>query len=342
MTALYILTAVRMLVPLEFSFTKGIEFPLYNPIRETLIMHILNGSFSVSDLLGLIWGAGTVFSLMEYLHTYRKAVCIIQTYTLMDEPELFEILDAVNKKYHGNIRVTYRCSKNISVPMGFGIFYKTILLPERTYDTEELYYIIAHECNHFYNHDLLVKMAIKIFCCIFWWNPIAYLLYSDVESTLEIKCDYTVCRKLSRSEIDEYIQTIIREVKRMLGCGKDRKNQCVEAVCFLKNDRRNMIKERIEALSDRSSKISGFMVAGIVGCFTVITMLSYIFVCQPYYPAPNYAENGEPYYSGEQLEIYREENGEYWVRIEGTDDVFKVAEADIEWMIEDGAHFLEE
>lgn len=340
--ALYVLTVVRMFVPFEFSFTKGVAFPAYNAADKILERQVVKDSLSVAELLVFLWVTGAAFFFIRYLYTYRKAVRIIRACTLINNPKLYEILNTVNKKYNQNIRVIYRRGKNISVPMGFGVLHKTILLPEQAYNSEELYYIIAHECNHFYNRDLLVKAGIKVFCCIFWWNPVVYFLYNAVESTLEMKCDYTVCRKMSRCEIDGYIQTIIHEVKRMLENNVDEKFRCVEAVCFLKNNSRDMIKERIEALADRSKKTSSFSLAVIVVCFTVITLLSYVFVCQPYYPAPDYDENGKPYYSGEQLEIYKDDNGEFWVKIAGTDQVFQVYEEYIELLLEDGVPIREE
>ena len=70
---------------------------------------------------------------------------------------MLSILEEVNRKYHKVTKITLRKTSHISVPMGIGLFQKTILLPDWEYDDTELFYIIAHECNHFYNHDLWVK-----------------------------------------------------------------------------------------------------------------------------------------------------------------------------------------
>ena len=215
LTILYILTVFRMLFPLEFDFTTIINVPtFYNPLGSFLRHQLGTSGITVRMVFLLVWITGSAFFLIRYVYHYRKAFHIICHYELVTDPKVLSILEEVNRKYHKGTRITLRETFHISVPMGIGLFQKTILLPDFQYDDTELFYIIAHECNHFYNHDLWVKIANQLFCCIFWWNPLVYLLHADLENTLEIKCDYTVSREMLSKEKTTYIQTIIHGIKR--------------------------------------------------------------------------------------------------------------------------------
>ena len=215
LTILYILTAFRMLFPLEFDFTTIINVPtIYNPLGSFLRHQLGTSGITVRMVFLLVWITGSAFFLIRYVYHYRKAFHTICNYELVTDPKVLSILEEVNRKYHKGTRITLRKTSQISVPMGIGLFQKTILLPDWEYDDTELFYIIAHECNHFYNHDLWVKIVNQLFCCIFWWNPLVYLLHADLENTLEIKCDYTVSREMLSKEKTTYIQTIIHGIKR--------------------------------------------------------------------------------------------------------------------------------
>lgn len=101
----------------------------------------------------------------------------------------------------------------INVPMEVGIFRKSILLPDEPYTDSELYYILKHEYTHFQNKDLLIKILIYIYWCLFWWNPAIYLLKNDLSQILEIKCDLDVIDHMGNEHRVEYLTTIVTMLK---------------------------------------------------------------------------------------------------------------------------------
>jgi len=106
----------------------------------------------------------------------------------------------------GNIYIVPSCA----VPMGIGIFKKRILLPRQDYTEQELHYILLHEQTHFRHHDQLIKMLMQILCCIFWWNPLVYLLQKAISQMLEVRCDREVTESADR---EEYMAVLLRLVK---------------------------------------------------------------------------------------------------------------------------------
>ena len=75
---------------------------------------------------------------------------------------------------------------------------------------------ILHEYTHFLNHDTAVKLLVTLYCIIFWWNPVVYLLQKDLEQTLELKCDRAIAQTLNAQERTAYLRAILSAMKQ--GC----------------------------------------------------------------------------------------------------------------------------
>lgn len=93
---------------------------------------------------------------------------------------------------------------------------RKILLPSREYSADELRHILRHELQHFQTHDLLVKWMIRVFQCLFWWNPLVYLLGRDLDQVLEIKCDLTVTKGYGKKETVAYMRTIKHQLEQTI------------------------------------------------------------------------------------------------------------------------------
>ena len=343
LTILYILTVFRMLFPLEFDFTIIINVPtIYNPLGSFLRHQLGTSGITVRMVFLLVWITGSAFFLIRYVYHYRKAFHTICNYELVTDPKVLSILEEVNRKYHKVTRITLRKTSHISVPMGIGLFQKTILLPDWEYDDTELFYIIAHECNHFYNHDLWVKIANQLFCCIFWWNPLVYLLHTDLENALEIKCDYTVSEDLLSNEKAAYIQTIIQGIKRALGNKTSEGELQSQSARLLNRGKHENTRERIELLTQDSSFKPPLLIRSLVMIVCLVFVLSsYCFILLPEYPAPDVDENGEPLLGSEDITIFKEADGTYTIHMDGTDIYIPISEEEAEFNLEGGAKLVE-
>lgn len=133
---------------------------------------------------------------------------------------------------------------NIESAFGIGVIHKRIILPDKDYTEAELRYVLLHEYTHFLKHDTVVKLLVALFCLIFWWNPVVYLLQKDLEQNLEIKCDLSVARTLCSKERAEYLRTILVLMKQ-----SDRKHRIpFAAAALFKTDADAAIKERFETV----------------------------------------------------------------------------------------------
>lgn len=151
-----------------------------NPVskfyRNTTL--IAGSHFSKYELLLLLWAIGAIFLLTRLFLRYIGEKRRIDRLSKQKNQAIQDLLDMLRKDKKIHIQVL--CCPNLSTPCGIGLFRRQILLPSQEYTEEELFHILRHELQHFQTHDLLVKWMIRVFQCLFWWNPLVYLLGKDI------------------------------------------------------------------------------------------------------------------------------------------------------------------
>lgn len=54
---------------------------------------------------------------------------------------------------------------------------------------------------------------IELYCCVYWWNPLAYLLKKDLDFCLELQCDRRVTKNLNESDRASYCKVLLDSLK---------------------------------------------------------------------------------------------------------------------------------
>ena len=201
MVLLYLFCAARLLLPLEFPYTvivsDSVVYPrIYSFLtrKPEPITHLPVGLF-----LCAIWLFGAVFLLIHYALQYRKAIRAARQARPWDS-RTASLLSEIRRQTGRTIKVRGRTAANIESAFGVGVLRRYIILPDKTYTDAELHYILLHEYTHFLNHDTAVKLLVTLYCIIFWWNPVVYLLQKDLEQTLELKCDRAIAQTLNAQQ----------------------------------------------------------------------------------------------------------------------------------------------
>ena len=280
---LFIFCLARMLIPFEFSHQKVIrDRHLYAFI---MYPYILSAKYRVYLFYFIIavWIIGSsiftyrflkkTHSLYAYLKSIKKSTSDITT----------KILFQIDP--HQKLKVFE--TSDIEVPFLAGIIYPTIYIPTYKYTEEQLYYILLHEYTHYKNKDLWVKFLCNLFCIIFWWNPIVYLLPKDLNAILELKCDATLARKLTEHEKVNYLDTILFTLQRINN--KTPMDELFFTTAFVQRQN-NLTKQRFLYLL-KSTKKSNQFCSYIIKFITVtllcfLFIVSYYFILQPSYDTP--------------------------------------------------------
>lgn len=217
LACLYLFCLGRMFFSVELPFTIVVNAPTFmNPVskfyRNTTL--IAGSHFSKYELLLLLWVIGAIFLLTRFFLRYIGEKRRIDRLFKQKNQAIQDLLDMLRKDKKIHIQVL--CCPNLSTPCGIGLFRRQILLPSQEYTEEELFHILRHELQHFQTHDLLVKWMIRVFQCLFWWNPLVYLLGKDMDQVLEIKCDLSVVKNYSRQETLAYMRTIKSQLEQAI------------------------------------------------------------------------------------------------------------------------------
>lgn len=314
---LYLFSIMRLLFPLELPHVieLGID-EVYPEIYRFLTTDHSYGeflNFSYLDALVCIWVVGVIILTTRYIVSYHKTMRNITKYASPCGQHEYTSLNAVKRDIGKSMKVSLCTVPNISVSFGIGIFRKTILLPQNDFTDREIYYILLHEYTHFLNHDIPVKMMTSVFCCIFWWNPVAYLLKSDLEQTLEMKCDASVARYLDTQGKADYLRTIVDAIKP----SSMKRPTPYTSTALFQIGRMLDVKKRFDVVMnygaghDRTlSQMALFLVGACV------FVLSYAILPQPKFDAPSNEKNGRIEFGSDTAYIQQDEAQEYWLYIQ--------------------------
>ena len=308
---LYVFSVIRMVVSIDFIPSVGINMPqkLSQILKNVFWIKRSFGevSLTIAQMFLILWGIGIPIMIIKYVMQYRRLSMCFTAFP--KDKEAGMILKRVRKYFDRNIDVDIRKSAAVSTPKGFGLIHKMIVLPDNKYSEDEVFYILLHECRHFLNHDLIVKMLLEIYICVFWWNPLNILLRKDLERDLEIQCDLSAVEKMSKKEVMEYLQTIIKILQKSEG-----RDEFFGTVSVTGNIGYEL-KERFQIIiENQKSKKSYVRTAAYTIVFLLLFILSYSFMPQPFFDAPVKeieTEQGVVYLKQETAYILHKRNSEY-------------------------------
>ena len=301
MVILYLFCLLRIFLPIEFPGLQVIlaDRSVYVSIFEAFIKRDADGIARPNTALIIflcVWAVGIIIIGIRSIVSQRRFTRYLMAngdYATDHEREIF--YGVVKDVLKSDKNVALRKTDVITGTLVVGLIHKTVLIPDETYTDDELRMMFRHECMHIKNKDLWIKLLIQIYCCVFWWNPFAYLLKSDLDISLEMKCDLNATKNLSDAEKLTYIETLKnRSVKKIGG------KPFVICAELADGKKKSKLVTRIKAIiaeppKRASQAIWNTMIAIL---FVGIFVGSYVFIWQPFYGFDvesndyNLAENG--------------------------------------------------
>lgn len=281
---LYFFCLVRMVVPMEFPWTIPVSGGgIYNHIYQIMqrkLFGISGYPVTIAHLFVGIWLAGIFVLLLSYFIKYYKAVVYFGRMKPSADPDVRAAFRKVCGKTESRIAVIQTPAAEI--PCCMGMIQQRILLPDKPYTEQELYYILLHEYNHLHNHDIFLMQLVNILCILFWWNPCIYLLKKDVNQNIEIRCDQMVVKRISKEERADYLAVILKEFQDTL---QGRRTGYVGVAQLLEQHGSGMI-ERFEKVAGTQKTASKKGTIALCTIAVFIFVISYTWILQPYYEEP--------------------------------------------------------
>lgn len=85
-------------------------------------------------------------------------------------------------------------SKGIAVPMTWGVLKPVVLMPPSSsqWPLEQCSSVLFHELSHVKRWDFLVTLLCRISCCLYWFNPLSWMVFKRLRMEQEKACDQMV------------------------------------------------------------------------------------------------------------------------------------------------------
>ena len=85
-------------------------------------------------------------------------------------------------------------SKGIAVPMTWGVLKPVVLMPlsSSQWPLEQCSSVLFHELSHVKRWDFPVTLFCRISCCLYWFNPLSWMVFKRLRLEQEKACDQMV------------------------------------------------------------------------------------------------------------------------------------------------------
>ena len=304
---LYVLCAVRMLIPIELSPVRIVPLRLiYNPLYS-FMKTMLPGGFAVWMLLLAVWLGGSLFVLIRLLLKYYRSGKLTKQVRMNSKP-----IDGGAYGICRNERINIYQSGAADVPMTFGLFHKTIIIPDKMYSDKEMALIIRHEITHIRNGDLVIQFLANLLCVAYWWNPAVYVYRKNLEQYFELRCDRIATTDMSKREMADYLELLLKTYSGVTDWAIEKTIGVAE--CYKIGGKE--LKERFEYLSSGMEKerTAYFGKKCALVLSLILLVISYSFIFQSEYDVPADTYNTEDYeINTENAYLVRSMDGKYKV-----------------------------
>ena len=185
----------------------------------TAVTAEIQKSIAFDEILAIVWAVGAAAFFVGSMLSYRRFVHRVRcTARDVRNPELLRIYESERERLGLRQRIPLRQTPEADGPMLVGLVHPVLLLPKSGIPLADAPLILRHELTHAKHKDVLCKMVFLLARCVHWFNPVVHLLAWQGAQDLEIACDQSVVHGLDTDAKRQYGQCILNDVAcRMYG-----------------------------------------------------------------------------------------------------------------------------
>ena len=226
--ALWCAAAVRLLLPITVPTHLSVWNLLHTPAAAQangVISDVLTPFPSLAasstakpaaDIAGispmlLVWLVCAILLAAYFVIGYTCMVRRFRGTRLAPQPSIDALLDRF--RFSRDPRICVSSSRR--APLTFGVFRPTVLLPEDLpVGDAQFQLVLAHELAHIRRKDCLRKMLLTVCLCLYWWNPLVWLMVWLANRDMELACDEAVLRAMGPDCKKAYALTLLDMAQR--------------------------------------------------------------------------------------------------------------------------------
>ena len=276
---------IRMLLPWNFHFAMNVESHKILPfLFDLLRVKILSVEFLT--ILVIILSVGSCLRLAIYFYKFVCYHHLLHQLNPLDDFKVSRIFSDVLEEYHCTKQISVFQVPGLSSPAISGLLHPVILLPDSEYSEQDLRFIFMHELNHYLHHDLWKSFFWELVVCIYWWNPLSYIIRRQIKDTAEYANDISLTRDMDEFTRTDYMLSLLKTSKQ---------THTFHALPTLHFQEGTIlsIEKRCDLISE-SPKIhkNTFSQFLHIGCISLLFILSLCFIFQPSSPPSNLDDDG--------------------------------------------------
>ncbi len=225
---LWCAAAVRLLLPITVPTHLSVWNLLHTPAASQangVISDVLTPFPSLAasstakpaaDIAGispmlLVWLVCAILLAAYFVIGYTCMVRRFRGTRLAPQPSIDALLDRFRFSRDPRICV----SNSRRAPLTFGVFRPTVLLPEDLpIGDAQFQLVLAHELAHIRRKDCLRKLLLTVCLCLYWWNPLVWMMVWLANRDMELACDEAVLRALGPDCKKAYALTLLDMAQR--------------------------------------------------------------------------------------------------------------------------------
>ena len=197
-----------------FSDTPSVEAPAPAPAAAAIPAAVPKRKpvSSWADALTALWIAGMAFRAARLLFSERSMRRAVAHNTLPTDARMRDIYDACCAELGIAHKLPLQSMAGIYSPALTVSLKPMILLPANITDTlseAQLAYALRHEFMHYRRRDHLLALLLLLLTCVYWFNPVVWLMKRELMKDMETACDSAVTARLNGAERREYAMTLL-------------------------------------------------------------------------------------------------------------------------------------
>ncbi len=264
---IWVIVLVRLMVPYSFDVNIGINngknivdglfksvpeirsastpqiIDLTQPVSQGQTIHTVNiQQNNFMDYLLIIWALGFTIFLFWNVIVYIRFVLSLYNANIDVLPHESILM----RSLIGNRKISMYRNRLAKTPLLIGIFKPVIILPDMKYSDSQLENILLHELMHYKRFDVGIKWIVTIITAVHWFNPVIYLMRSEINNVCELACDEAVIKAMNKEGKQSYGDTLISVVAES--------RYAVGVVSTTMCEDKNRLKERLIAIMNYKGK----------------------------------------------------------------------------------------
>ena len=133
----------------------------------------------------------------------------------MEDERILGAVERVTQRFGIKWRLPVVESDHLKVPFVSGLFRPRLVIPSiaRKWPSERIEVILHHEFAHIKRRDVLMQFFAQIACCIYWINPLTWIMERRLFIERERACDdFAISENIKASDYAGYLMEVMEEL----------------------------------------------------------------------------------------------------------------------------------